>query len=163
MNDEKLVYYVYNKLEKNHFTISNKDDIIQEGFIGLINAKNTYNQAKNIPFHNYAITCIKNAMSNYIRQVKKHNSNISIYEKITDDLQVADIIADDTFSQQLEDKIAIEELLNSKLLDETEKNIIKLFLKGYSRAVIKKRFKITDTYLYKFFNKLNVIINDFTT
>ena len=79
MEDEKLVYYIYNRLEKNNFIISNKEDLIQEGFIGLINAKKTYDTTKNVPFHNYAVVCIKNAMSNYIRQFKKHNSNISIY------------------------------------------------------------------------------------
>ncbi|MCI7428541.1 MAG: sigma-70 family RNA polymerase sigma factor [Methanobrevibacter sp.] len=160
MTDEKLVYYVYNKFEKNNFIISNKDDLIQEGFIGLLNAKKTYDSTKNIPFHNYAITCIKNSMSNYIRQSKKHNSNISIYEKITDDLQVADVLVDDSFN--IEDKIVIEELLNSQILNEKEKNIIKLFLQGYSRANIKKMLNTSNSYLYKFFKKINVIINDFT-
>ena len=152
MGDEKLVYYVYNKLDKNHFVISNKDDLIQEGFIGLINAKNTYDTTKNVPFHNYAIKCIKNSMSNYIRQSKKHNSNISIYEQITEDLQLCDVLIDESFN--LEDELVIKELLYSQFLNETEKNIIKLFLQGYSRAVIKKRLNINDTYLYKLFKKI---------
>lgn len=152
MGDEKLVYYVYNKLDKNHFVLSNKDDLIQEGFIGLINAKKTYNSTKKVPFHNYAIKCIKNSMSNYIRQSKKHNSNISIYEQITEDLQVGDVLIDESFN--IEDKLIINELLQSQFLDETEKSIIKLFLQGYSRAVIKKKFNVTDTYLYKFFKKI---------
>lgn len=161
MDDEKLVYYVYSRLEKNNFIISNKEDLIQEGFIGLINAQNTYDVTKNIPFHNYAITCIKNAMSNYIRQFKKHNSNISIYEKLNDDLEIADVLVDET-SQNIDNQIMLKELSESPLLDEKEKRVIKLFLQGNTKGFVKKQLNITDGYLYRFFKKLKDIINDFT-
>ena len=42
----KLVYYTYEKLYKSWFVISNREDLISEGYIGLIKAARTFNGKK---------------------------------------------------------------------------------------------------------------------
>lgn len=161
--NSKLVYYVYSKLNKNQFVINNKDDLIQEGFMALTRAEKTFDCSKNINFNTYAITCIKNAMNNYIRQSKKFNHNISIHEQLSEDLELGETI-DSNYNLENDalNKVLITHLLKSKSLNETEINIIKSFLQGQSKVKIKQEFNINDAYLYRFFKKLKVIINDFT-
>lgn len=153
MEDEKLVYYCYNRLDKNHFVTSNKDDLIQEGFIGLMNAKKTYDESKNIKFSTYAISCIKNSMSNYIRASKKHNSNISLNETLSENFEIQDTLQIEEFTK-IEDKLIINEILSKNFLKKEEKEIITMFLQGYSKAVIKKKYGLKNIDIYKIFNKI---------
>ena len=163
MENEKLVYYVYEKLHKDSFVIENKDDLIQEGFLGLIKAEQTYNPETKVKFSTYAILCIKNAMLMYFRQNKKHSTNISINEMISEDLKIEDTIeCEENIEEKTENKILIERLFSHKEITDTEKLIISRFLSGYTKTSIKQEFGLNQRSLNKFFKKLNVIINDFT-
>ena len=78
----RLVYYTYEKLYKNSFVVNNKDDLISEGFLGLIKAANSYKGRTK--FSTYASTCIRNSMLMYIRSNKKHEENTISLNAILD-------------------------------------------------------------------------------
>lgn len=44
------------------FAMSFSEDLTQEGFIGLLNAVETYDESKNVKFSTYANVCIRNKM-----------------------------------------------------------------------------------------------------
>lgn len=161
MENEKLVYYVYNKLSINDFVIKNKEDLIQEGFLGLIKAQKTYDSSKGVKFATYAVMCIKNAMLLYIRSNKKHINNISLESIINEDtnLELIDILND---NHDYDSKLIIESILNSQELTEKEKQVFKKLSLGYKKIEIKKEFNVTQRFFKKLFLKIKVIINDFT-
>ena len=58
-------------------------DLMQEGYIGLYNAYSSFNEYNDIKFYTYALTCIRNQLNTYCRNmnVKKNyylNNSISI-------------------------------------------------------------------------------------
>lgn len=58
-------------------------DLMQEGYIGLYNAYSSFNEYNDVKFYTYALTCIRNHLNTYCRNmnVKKNyylNNSISI-------------------------------------------------------------------------------------
>ena len=47
------------------------DDLIQEGFLGLYSAVNTYNEAGKASFRTYASVCIRNRMVSAVRSASR--------------------------------------------------------------------------------------------
>ena len=78
-----LVDKVYNKNFRNSYFYIDKDDLIQEGYIGLINGIDTYNDKKG-KLNSYLYICIKNRMINYCNKVFKYKNEISLDEIIKD-------------------------------------------------------------------------------
>ncbi len=162
MENEKLVYYVYEKLYKDDFVINNKEDLIQEGFLGLFKARKTYNSKSKCKFSTYAIMCIRNEMLMYFRRNKKHSANISINEPLNDDLTIEDTLTADDFEKITEDRLLIERLFSHKDITDKEKLMLSKLLKGQTKRSIIKEFGLNQKSMAKFFKKINVIINDFT-
>lgn len=161
MNNEKLVFYVYSKLTPTDFVINNKDDLIQEGYIGLLTAERSYDPSKGIKFSTYATLCIRNAMFLYIRQNKKHNNNMSLNSMLDEDnqLELFDILGEDS---NFDNKMMIDFIFNSKKLDKIEIEILKKLYAGYKQVELKKEFNVNHRFFKRLFDKLKVIINDFT-
>lgn len=76
INDDivKLVYNIAFSYNKNFLDF---DDLIQEGFLGLYKAYNSYNSSKNVSFKTYAYYWIKKQISEYV----KKNRKIKIFEE----------------------------------------------------------------------------------
>ena len=161
MNNEKLVFYVYNKLTPNDFVINNKDDLIQEGYIGLLKAEKSYDPNKGVKFSTYATMCIRNAMLLYMRQIKKDRKNISLNSILDEDsqLELVDVLSEDS---NFDDKMMVDFIFNSKKLDEKERKILKKLYIGYKQIELKKEFNVSHRFFKRLFDKLKVIINDFT-
>lgn len=62
-----LVAYVVNTYFPKNFY---KDDLKQEGYLGLLKAIETYDESKNVKFSTYATKCIKNKIIDYLRKDK---------------------------------------------------------------------------------------------
>ena len=74
MEHSKLVYSVANKYFK---TDRDKEDLIQEGFIGLLKASKSWNE-QNAAFSTFAMKCILNEMLMFCRKRKKQNCEIKL-------------------------------------------------------------------------------------
>ena len=141
LDNQRLVYYLYEQLSKTDIVKSNKDDIVSEGMLGLIKAADTFDETKGYQFCTYAGLCIRNAMLMYIRKLNKHwNKEISLYASVGEDsdgnqICYADIIrsdAKDFFDSY--NKVLVKERIDK--LSEKDKEIIHAFLWGYKQKEI---------------------------
>ncbi|MBQ3848965.1 MAG: RNA polymerase sporulation sigma factor SigH [Clostridia bacterium] len=128
---------------------ADRDDLVQEGMIGLFKAIRDYDSVKNDSFHPFAEMCIVRQILTAIKQAtrNKHlplNKYESLYKSVYDDdseKQLVDVIG---FSSALnpeelyikqEFSIALENALNNSLT-EYERNVLDRFLDGKSYSDI---------------------------
>ncbi len=123
----KLVYYVYNlKFKKFNWL---KDDLIQVGNIGLLNACKTFNEDTGNKFSTYAIVCITNEMRMLLKKENKKNKHEVNFEH-------SEFI---NFCER-------EESDNTELIDlfidiehcSSDSEMFKLWAKGYNQIEIAK-------------------------
>ena len=105
------------------------DDLMQEGFMGLLKAVKTYDPQKNVKFVTYAAVCIKNKM---LSAVKKNSMIADIPEEELEERFFYDseeipenIIIQNERMSEIYDKI-------SSTLSEQEWQVFQLFLTGMS-------------------------------
>lgn len=61
---------------------SEKDDLLQECYIGLIKAVRTYDTEKNASFGTYAVVCVRNSLLTALKQYRKETENLVLSDKI---------------------------------------------------------------------------------
>lgn len=151
---EKYKELVKMKVGKYYIIGAEKEDIIQEGMIGLFKAIKTYKSDKNNTFKTFANLCIERQLITAIKSSnrQKHiplNSylslNISAYDN--DDEDSTELIANFN-NKVVEDPLEMimkkenyEELEKKidKSLSDFEKQVLNRFLKGESYVAIAKR------------------------
>lgn len=119
-SNTKLVYYVYNRKFKKHRHL--KDDLIQNGLIGLWKACKNFDETKNTSFGCYACKCIANEMIMLFRSEKKD----LIEDEDFDFSSVEDNAGD--INLMIDIKREIDGLNNKKIFE--------LWLKGYTQKEI---------------------------
>ena len=141
LDNQKLVYFIYGKLEECDVTRLNKDDIISEGMIGLLKAAKTFNPSRGVRFSTYAYFCILNEMKMYLRKLNyifKHE--MSIWTPIGRDdngneLFIADVVTDTKpTSEQLYAKIQLEEIMARQ--QPIDQKILNAVMQGYTQNEI---------------------------
>jgi len=75
----RLVAHMAKRYWKND---DERDDFIQIGSIGLIQAVKTYKLSKDIAFSTYASTCIDNEIKMYLRRTKNFSREVSLDERL---------------------------------------------------------------------------------
>lgn len=75
----RLVAHIVKKYEH---TVSDSDDLISIGTIGLIKGIDTFSYKKGTKLTTYVARCIENEILMYFRNNKKYNKNISLNEQI---------------------------------------------------------------------------------
>ena len=121
-------------IKKYYHCVSDQDDLVSIGTIGLIKAVNTYNPDKKIKLSSYASRCIENEILMYFRNSKKASQDISLNEAIDSDkdgnpLTLMDIMAsDDCIIDDIDTKINLEKLHNymNEVLSKREIEILTL-------------------------------------
>ena len=159
--DEQALSYLLDKYKNlvnmkvgKYFIIgAEKDDIIQEGMIGLFKAIKTYNASKNNTFKTFANMCIERQLITAIKTSnrQKHmplNSylslNVSAYDNNDDSTELIDTFNSQTIEDPLdtimkkEQYIEIEKAID-KNLSKFEKKVLDRYIKGESYTVIAKR------------------------
>lgn len=117
----RLVVYIAKKFEN---SVSNIEDLISIGTIGLMKGVNSFNVDKNIKLATYASRCIENEILMHLRKTQKTKAEVSIEEPINtdsegNDLALADILGtdNDVVFKQVEDSD------NKKVIDMAIKNL----------------------------------------
>lgn len=176
---EYLIYKYNNYIKyktKNYFIIgADRDDLIQEGMIGLYKAIMAYDTNRAVSFKNFADLCITRQILTAIKTAtrQKHmplNSYISLHKPIHDDETdrlLADIISDDENLDPMDIYINDEKIreitrnINEKL-SELELEILVPYLNGKSYREIavetKKTEKCIDNALQRIRRKLGKTI-----
>ena len=157
---------------------ADKDDLIQEGMIGLFKAVRDYDCGRDASFATFADLCISRQMYSAIKTMarKKHaplNSYISIYAKredMGDDATVAleELLESDSSmipEQHVIDQEnlqALEEAIDSEL-SPLERQVLDLYITGMSvkqiSAVLSRDEKSTDNAMQRIRNKLRKYLN----
>lgn len=120
---------------------SEKDDLYQEGLIGLYKAALTYTSHKNASFYTYATVCIKHSIYSSLRvYFSKKNEPVRFGESLDEAVaeQCPDLCTEPekVFIEKESIRI-IKESIDSSL-SSYERRVFKLFLKGMSYEDIAK-------------------------
>ena len=160
--DEKALSYLLEKYKElvnikvsKYFIIgAEKEDIVQEGMIGLFKAIKSYNKEKQNSFRSFANICIERQLITAIKSSnrQKHmplNSYLSLntaaYDNNEDDsVELIDTFDSNTIEDPLETimkKEYYEQVQNNieKSLSKFERQVLDRFMKGESYNIIAKR------------------------
>ena len=159
LDNQKLVYYLFSKnIPKTEVVDHYKDEIIGEGFLGLVKAVNLFDDSKNIKFSIFASTVILNSMRMAIRNLRK---DFDRSQGLDDPLGLDSDGNSLTLADTLEGENNIEEFWenvehqNQKELYEEAKcylspkqiKIIKLREKGLKQREISDKLGISQSYV----------------
>ncbi len=179
-NDSDVIDYVMNKYKNlvrkkagsMYILGADRDDLIQEGMIGLFKAIRDYDIGRDASFLTFADLCISRQMYSAIASSarKKHaplNSYISIYSSREDDensdAAIENILESDSSSipeQHVIDQENFKDLEDTieKELSSLERQVLDLYITGMSvkkiSAVLGRDLKSTDNAMQRIRNKL---------
>lgn len=111
---------VKNMVKKYRLNHLEREDLIQEGMIGLFQALETFDTGKQILFRTYSTVCIKNRIINTLETIWKHKKNID------HDLDLEDVVEKynpeaamimEDISDRVKDVISLCTDLEKKVLD----------------------------------------------
>ena len=122
-----------------------KDDLVQEGLIGLFKAINSYDKLLGTAFSTYAITCINNCINTAVKQAarKKHlplNSYLSLSNE--DGIELRDTYSLEDVAISKEEYDSLQKKINDDL-SEFEKDVLALYLRGYDYTALAERLDTT--------------------
>lgn len=159
-NIKFVIYYI----NKKYYTLwFDKNDLVQVGNIGLLNAVETFDISYNVKFSTYLSKCIDNEILRFLKSEKKHFYVDSFDNPICDDsdFRLGETILDDF---DLEGSIINSELKDSILSDienlpDNDKRILTMYFgffdsERYTQLEIADMFSITHTYLSRKISKL---------
>lgn len=155
-----LRYIEFIKLRVNSYYINggDKDDLIQEGMIGLFKAIRDYKLDKNVPFKVFATLCINRNLFTSIKTAnrQKHKFNnecVSIYKEIYEDsnIKIIDLLSDINSCEEnilyFEEYKMLKKAI-SETLTELESKAIIMHYEGYSynevASILGRNYKSID-------------------
>lgn len=151
----KLVYHIFNtKFYKDEFVRINRDDIIQEGMLGLCKAARGFTPDNGTKFSSYAGKCIYNSMCLYLRNAKYKGKEVSLDTPITsngqDTITLSDVLP--SLDNDIEDYIETQDLKERiqafyPKLSDKQKKVIDLGLKGLNQYQIAEQIGISRSYV----------------
>ena len=125
----RLVAHIVKKYDTK---ITDSDDLISIGTIGLIKGVDSYSKERGVKITTYCARCIENEILMYFRTNNKHLKDVSLndyigYDKDGNEISIIDIlkIEDNDFTEEIELKDNIKLLKKyMKVLNNREKKII---------------------------------------
>ena len=145
----RLVVYVARKYET---SLTNLEDLISIGTIGLVKAIETFKNNKNIKLATYASRCIDNEILMYLRKRSRSKNEISLDEPLNVDydgneLLLADILSsdDNDITNKIEEDEKKEIMLNA--ISTLSKKENKKCCQGYraNRTLTEKKYMLMFT------------------
>ena len=129
----RLVVYIAKRFDSN---LTNIEDLISIGTIGLIKAVNTFRADKNIKLATYASRCIENEILMYLRKYSNLKNEVSIDEPLNVDWDGNELLLSDVLgSDSNEISITIESEAEKKQL-----NLLVDNLNDRERTIMQLRF-----------------------
>lgn len=147
-DNKNLVYYYVNK---QYGSRNDKEDLYQVGFIGLLKACKSYEGRNGAKFSTFAIVCIKNEISCYLRKENREKS-------ITfSNLCLPDEYYNEFIEQYLNTEPNYDELnhyIITKNLKPADKIILRLIYNGHTQADICRRYNLSRKKLKQKINQI---------
>ena len=146
---EKYKYIVPLVLSK--YGWQTNKDILQEGYLILLNCLNKYDDSKKDTFKAYIQKSIKLSIIRKIKQHKRHENEICVEDNIENDLEYPN-----NMESEIEDKITIENLL--ECLEKEDREFMYLIINNNSfddiALKIGKSYKCVKNKYYKIIKKI---------
>ena len=130
-----LVKWVFFKKFKKY--IKYKDDILQEGYLGLLKARDTFDESKGVVFTTYAVPLIKNQMLNYIIRERAYMKKRPTYSKNSK----GDIVNNVELLEVLDN--VVDDLQLDSYLKGTHSDYWKLYIQGYTMKEIGELYGVS--------------------
>ena len=129
----RLVVYVAKRFETN---ITNLEDLISIGTIGLVKAINSFKLDKNIKLATYASRCIENEILMYLRKKSKMKVEVSLDEPLKCDYDGNELLLIDILS------LNQNEVVDDLLIKEKERMLHKAIkkLRPREKLILSLRF-----------------------
>ena len=133
----RLVVFLAKKYDN---TVTDLEDLVSIGTIGLIKAINTYRLDKNIKLATYASRCIDNEILMYLRKIKRKKSEVSFEDSLSYDAEGNELHLEDVLGtdKDIVTKGLDEELNKKIMLSEIEK------LSGRDKEIIELRYGLNQ-------------------
>lgn len=140
-----------------------KDDIIQEGFFGLLSAIYTFSKEKNVTFRTYSAVCISNSIKTALKaESTLKNSPLNTSVPIEDNTIISDVSPEKLIIAQ-ENSLRIKNIIN-KNLSSLEKKVLYEHIAGKTykeiSASLGKSEKSVDNALQRIRLKLSKLLKD---
>lgn len=117
---------------------SEREDLIQEGMIGLFSAINTYDRQRGIKISTYATVCIKNRINNAVSALWKRSRKENVGRDV-EDITTDDTPENDMILREVTDKIESAIVKLAPL----EKQVLELYLNKKTYRQIAKELDIS--------------------
>ena len=136
------------------------DDLAQEGFMGLLNAVESFDENKNVKFSTYANVCIKNKMiSAFDKQKNIHGTDID--EMISEQADVPENIPENILVEKERMNEIYDKIISA--LSEQEWRVFQLFLTGlaYNQIALELNcpVKAVDNAMQRVRRKLKALLS----
>lgn len=147
--NKNLVYSTIYKLK-----LKINDDLVQEGFVALINAANKYTEEKG-KFSTYAVSYIAGSLKTFINQKdrlirpRKYKFKFQQFPVVC----FEDMAVECSYTlDESEDWMYVSDFINQ--LDEIEKKVLNYRLEGKSKQVIRQALNISNMLINKIFSSI---------
>lgn len=151
IDNMNLVHYIVHKHFPQYIT---NQDVIQNGYVGLIKAVDSFDESTGNTFSTYAARCIFNEIAMGLRRQNKYEKDISLNtvlaksDKRDDPLTIEDILMyEDDYTP-----IYIQEFV--RCLDEREIVILKYLLDGDSQVEVSNQLGMTRSNICRIVKKM---------
>lgn len=166
--DEKAMQAVFDKYRhivsstaRRYFLLGgDKEDLTQDGMLGLFYAINTYNADKNCTFKTYAYRCVESKIISAIRY-----DNSGKMQFLTGAMHICDdeICGENDMEKDLIISETFKEIMDSiyRVASDFEKKVIDLYLQGYDyrniSEILDKPIKSIDNALHRIKKKVREV------
>jgi RNA polymerase sporulation-specific sigma factor len=163
---------------KTYFLIgADREDIVQEGMIGLYKAVRDFDASKTVSFRSFAELCITRQIITAIKGATRHkhaplNSYVSLHRPVSSDddgeRQLVDFLASSRVVDPVELVVAEDEVHQirqflAEILSDLEVEVLNLYLEGRSyqeiAAGLKRQAKSIDNALQRIKRKLETFLH----
>ena len=158
VQNEKLVYFVLNKIlrEIPNFKMY-KDDMMQQGFLGLLRACRNFDKDKGNKFSTYASKTIKGYMYKYIekelRSRRKHRLQfVSLETEVNEKTTLADTIVSEPYETPW--------IFTDKRLTDKQLLVCKLLYEGYNQTEIGKELGCSQVQISRIIKQIKSILQE---
>nr|DAJ31713.1 MAG TPA: DNA directed RNA polymerase subunit [Caudoviricetes sp.] len=153
---ESIIEKYLNAVRKINHKWGNSEDGFQEGILGIYSAIRLYDQTKNVKFLSFVYFHIESRIRKFVNR-EKYKLPLDYIEKMKQgkkekvsftELENYELFQEDKEFKSLENKIAVEKLLNC--CTKKEKFIIeKIFLEDYTLEMVANILKCSKQYVGK--------------
>jgi RNA polymerase sporulation-specific sigma factor len=155
-----LVYLVVSRFESKYALPpgTDRDDLIQEGLLGLWEALEKYNPARS-KFSTYAAFCIGAKLHRFFRWSRAQKRTgwrmVSLQMTTVDNEILEGIIPSEVRTDH-----TVERKLMLESLPERDRQIFLMYLEGFSQPELSRRFGLTQSYVSKLIRRtMKTVVN----